>query len=121
MAHAVFDVDGTVAAYPQECQALMSALMAAGHRVSILTGVSSMPVTQQDFDDKANYLRSLGMAESYDDMTVISNKVKGGLAIAKSLWLRDAGADIFVDNSTANAEEAIKYVDIVLVPWATRV
>lgn len=121
MAHAVFDVDGTAAAYPQECQALMGALMAAGHRVSILTGTSSMPVTQADFDNKADYLRSLGMGESYQDMTVISNKIDGGLAVAKAGWLRDVGADLFVDNSTANAQEAVKYVDLVLVPWATRV
>jgi len=99
----------------------MGALLAAGHRVSILTGSSNMPVTQQDFDEKANYLRSLGMGESYNDMTVISNQIKGGLPQAKADWLQMAGADIYVDNSKANASAAIGVVDMVLVPWATRV
>ncbi len=121
MAHLVMDLDGTISYAPSEMAALASAMMAAGHRVTVLTGTSNMPVTQKDFDEKTQYLCALGFSESYDDITIISNKIKGGLAVAKSEWLRDMGVDVYVDNSTENAQEAVQYVPCVLVPWPTRV
>lgn len=122
MAHVAVDIDGTAAAYPSQIQEICSAMMCAGHVVSILTGTSSMPVTQKDYDNKANYLNELGMGQSYNDMTVISNQVKGGLADAKAQWLVMNGVDIFIDNSQANCEAAVAAgVDIALCPWATRV
>lgn len=122
MAYVVFDIDGTVAAQPAQFQELASAMIAAGHRVGILTGSASDPVTQADWDNKANYLNSIGMGESYQDLTVISNQVKGGLANAKAQFCAQNGVDIYCDNSQANAQAAVDAgVDLVLVPWASKV
>lgn len=121
MAHCAIDIDGTAAAAPQQIQELASALMAAAHRVTIITGIADDIVTQEDFDEKSQYLCALGMAESYNDMVVISNNVKGGLAKAKAMWCKNHGVDILIDNNKENAKAAISYVPLVLVPWATRV
>lgn len=122
MAYAIFDIDGTIAAAPAQTQEIASALIAAGHRVGVLTGSSSDPVTQADWDNKANYLNSLGFGQSYHDLTVISNQVPGGLAQAKADWLSANGVDIYVDNSQANAEAAVEAgIDFVVVPWASKV
>ena len=122
MAYAIFDIDGTIGAAPAQTQEIASALIAAGHRVGVLTGSSSYPVTQADWDNKANYLNALGMGESYHDLTVISNQIKGGLANAKAQWCASNGVDIYVDNSEANAQAAVDAgVDLVMVPWATKV
>ncbi len=120
MAHIAVDIDGTVSAAPNQMQDICSALKACGHRISILTGVSSDPVTQQDFDEKANFLNELGMGQSYDDMTVISNK--GNLAKAKAKWCAGQGVDVMVDNNRANCDQAVSMgVPLVLCPWASRV
>ena len=122
MAYVVFDIDGTIGAAPAESQELASAMKAAGHRVGVLTGSSNFPLTQDDFDAKVKYLVSLGFGESYDDLTVISNQVKGGLAAAKGKYCADNGVDIYLDNNKENAQAAIEAgVEFVLVPWATRV
>ena len=120
MAHIAVDLDGTLSAAPVEMQDVLSALKACGHRISVLTGTSSDPVTQQDFDEKANFLNKLGLGESYDDMTVISNS--GNLAQMKAQICVDEKVDVFIDNSRANADAAVSAgVPLVLVPWASRV
>jgi hypothetical protein len=91
-------------------------MMSAGHRITILTGVSSDTVTQQDFDDKVAYLCGLGMAESYDDMTVVA----GDVSSQKALYCKDNSVDIAIDNSKSNAKAMMEYVPCVLVPWASR-
>ena len=122
MAHVMIDIDGTAAAYPQQIQELASAMMCAGHRVSILTGCANSPVTQQDWDNKANYLNELGMGQSFNDMTVLYSGIAGGLDKAKAAWCASQGVDIAIDNSKANAAAMIVAgVACVLVPWATRV
>lgn len=120
MAHIAVDIDGTLSAAPQQFQDILSALKACGHRISVLTGVSSNPVTQQDFDEKANFLNQLGMGQSYDDMTVISNK--GNLAKAKAQWCADNSIDVLIDNSRENCTQATSIgIPLVLCPWASRV
>jgi hypothetical protein len=122
MGHYVFDIDGTIAAAPQQCQELASCLMSCGHRVSIVTGTGNDVATQQDFDEKANYLNSLGMGQSYDTLVVISNSVKGGLPNAKAQWCVDNSVDCIVDNSKANcAAAADAGIKLTLCPWASRV
>jgi hypothetical protein len=122
MAYAIFDIDGTIGAAPTQSQEIASALIAAGHRVGVLTGTSNNPVTQEDWDNKANYLNSLGFGESYHDLTVISNQVLGGLAQAKADFLSANGVDIYIDNSQSNAQAAVEAgVAFVLVPWASKV
>lgn len=120
MAHFAVDIDGTISAAPDQMQDMLSALKACGHRISVLTGCSSEPVTQQDFDDKANFLNKLGFGESYDDMTVISNK--GNLAKAKAQWCFDNSVDVLIDNNQSNCQQAVKTgIPLALCPWASRV
>ena len=122
MGHYAMDIDGSIAAAPQQMQELASSLMAAGHRVSVVTGTGDDTVTQQEWDAKANYLNSLGMGQSYGTLTVISNSVSGGLPAAKAQWCVDNGVDCLIDNSKENAKAAVDAgVDLVMVPWASRV
>lgn len=117
MAHVVIDLDGTISAAPIECQALCSSLMATGHRVTVLTGAGDTDANQQMWDKKAQYLSSLGMAESYSDMTVVT----GNVPEQKLAYCRENSVDIAIDNSKENARAMTAYVPLVLVPWATRV
>ncbi len=122
MAHISLDIDGTIAAYPAQFQELASSWMSAGHRVSVLTGSGAPTITQREWEEKANYLNELGMGQSYDDLTVISNQVAGGLATAKAQWLCDNGVDVFIDNNRNNCEAALSVgIDLVLLPYATQV
>lgn len=66
------DLDGTADAFPRVFQSLSSALVAAGHHVYIVTGVSDPEVTQADIDAKKQYLTSLGFGpESYTSVVVV--------------------------------------------------
>ena len=122
MAHIAIDVDGTIGATPYQMQEIASALMAAGHRVTVLTGYGDGQVTQAIFDEKANYLNSLGFGQSYNDMTVIANGPGVDLAAKKADYCVSEGVDILIDNSKANAKAAVAAgVPLVLVPWASRV
>lgn len=122
MAHVAVDLDGTISAAPQQMQELCSALMAAGHRVSVVTGTANDTATQTDFDEKSNYLNALGMGQSYTDMTVIPSSISGGLPNAKAKWAKSQSVDIAVDNSKANAKAYVNIgIPLVLVPWASRV
>ena len=109
------DIDGSADSAPKEFQSLMAALRAAGHKVVILTGVSSPKVTAQDVQEKENYLRELGLGESYDKLKVFSNPPSQ----AKAAYCAKHGIDILIDNNTKTARLADKYC-VVLVPWATR-
>lgn len=116
---AVFDIDGNVDAAPTQMQGIMTALKAAGWTVEILSGVTGV-ATQADFENKSNYLNSLGCGQCWDHMTVVSHPT-GDVAGAKAQWLSEHGADVFIDNSKSNAKQAIKAgVPLVLVPWASR-
>jgi hypothetical protein len=114
------DIDGTLNAAPEQFVGLLSAIKGAGYRVSVVTGASDNPVTQQTFDDKANFLNELGLGQCYDDMTVISSV--GDLAQKKAKWCVDQSVDILIDNSIPNAKAAVASgIPLVLVPWASRV
>ena len=115
------DVDGTLDANPRQMQSIMSALMAAGHIVSVLTGTSNTVATQADFDNKVAYLTSLGCNECWNDMTVIAH-TDADLADQKAAWCATNGVDVLIDNTVANVKAANDAgVDLVLVPWASRV
>ena len=116
------DIDGTLDANPREFQSIMSALMAAGHIVSVITGTSDDSPTQQDFDNKCAYLTNLGMSECWNDMTLLSRSSTQDLAVLKANWLVVNGCDVFVDNSIANIKAAsMAGIALCLVPWASRV
>lgn len=121
MSHIAVDIDGTVDAAPSEMQGIMSALKAAGHRVSILTGTANPTATQQDFNEKSNYLNSMGCGQCWDSMTVVAHGGNVNLADAKANWLSSNGVDVLIDNDKDNAKAATKAgVPLVLVPWASR-
>ena len=108
------DVDGCIDADPAVMLALMQALRAAGQRVVILTGCSNTVVSQQDIEDKRNYLQQLGCGQAYDQLVVFADPA----APAKAEWLADNHADMLIDNSKTNAKMAPCFV---LVPWQSRV
>lgn len=107
------DIDGTIDAAPTIFLSLMQALRAAGHRVVVVTGSAAPAVTEQDLQDKANYLQQLGLAEAYDELVVVADPTDE----TKTQWLEDNGAALLVDNKKANAKAA---PCLTLVPWQTR-
>ena len=110
--HVGVDLDGTVDLDPANMASLMTALRAAGHRVSVLTGASTKHPTQDDLDNKADYLRELGMGSAWDSLVVFPSPP----AKPKAKWCRKHHVDILIDNDANNAQAASKHC-AVLVPW----
>ena len=117
--HVVVDLDGTIDAAPNQMQELLTALKAAGHRITVLTGSSDPNVGPQDFAEKSQYLASLGCGNCWDDMTVLGAQ-DDELSQAKADYCKSNGVDIVIDNDKTNAAAMSTVVPIVLVPWATR-
>jgi hypothetical protein len=116
------DLDGMISANPIEMQGLLSALRAAGHSVVIITGHSGDTVTQDDWNNKLNYLNKLGCQECFDTLVVIANPPGSDLAAAKANWLSDNACSIFFDNAVANVKSASAAgVPLCLVNWANKV
>ena len=114
------DLDNTIDATPKQFQSLMTALRAAGHLVIVLTGTAEDVASQTVWDEKANYLATLGCGTCWDQMTIVASPDGDG-ADAKAKWCDDNGVDILIDNSKDNARAATEAgVSLVLVPWATR-
>ena len=115
------DLDNTIDTNPKEFQSLMAALRAAGHVVTILTGTTEHAATEVIWQEKANYLKQLGLGACWDEMTVLADLYLADYPNRKGVWCKEHGVDILIDNSKANARGAIEAgVDLVLVPWATR-
>jgi len=112
------DIDGAIDAYPRELQSLMSALMAAGHRVHILTATSGDEATEHGAQTKVNYLNNLGMGECWHRLVEVDSD---DVPTAKVNYMTDAGADVFIDNDEANCAAAAKAgIPLVLMPWQSR-
>ena len=117
------DVDGTIDSTPRQLQSIMSALKAAGHTVVVLTGTQEEGgPTPADFEEKANYLNSLGCGSAcYDQLEVLDGSDKEKLPELKADWCKDNHVDVLVDNDKDNAKAASAAgVELVLVPWASR-
>ena len=118
MAVYMFDIDGTIDANPHHFCRIMCALKAQGDHVSVVSGSGNNPPSGNTFQDKCNYLCSLGVTECWDDLTVISGDIPAG----KAKWAQENGCSVAFDNSKANAKALLAAgVPLVLVPWATRV
>lgn len=91
---------------------LLAALRAAGHRVAVLTGASSDHPNQQDWQDKAHYLTSLGMANDWDTLVVFPNPPHK----PKAKWCRKNAVSILFENDAKNAKFAAEYCTVIL-PW----
>lgn len=109
------DIDGTLAAFPDELGALLQSLRAAGHTVHVVTGTDDSPATTVDCAEKAAYLQSLGCGECWDAIAVLPPPH----AENKAAYLQDVGASVLIDNSK-DAANAASDVCLVLVPWQTR-
>lgn len=119
MAHIACDVDGTITSAPQQFEMLLTALRAADHRVTILTGCSNSPVTKADFDAKVQLLSGLGCVGCWDYMVVFGCH-GDELAKAKAAWMKEHHVDLFFDNDERNVAAATPVVPLVLLPWTTR-
>ena len=107
-----WDIDGTLDEDPAVMASMMNALRAAGHNNVILTGASDKKPTQDDFDKKVGYLKSLGMGAAWDHMVVFGDPPHK----AKAKYCKKHGVDLLVDNSAENAELAADSCTV-LVPW----
>ncbi len=115
MAKFAFDINGTIDANPVLYESLMSALMAAGHDVVVLTGCSEPTPTQADVAEKAHLLNTLGVGHCYKTLVVFGDPPHK----AKAKWCKKNGVDMLIDNSVKNAQLAAKYCTV-LLPFATK-
>jgi hypothetical protein len=118
------DLDGSIDAAPGEFGPLMRALRAAGHTVSIVTGVKhNMESDPKDaYAAKVKQLDALDCGDCWDDMTVIAITDPKELAKAKAEWCHQNGISCAIDNNKTNAKAMVADagIPLVLVPWATR-
>ena len=118
-----FDIDGTIDSAPRAYQSIMSALKASGQTVVVLTGTQGDGgPTPADFEEKANYLNSLGCGSGvYDQLEVLDGSGKEKLPELKADWCAKNGVNVLFDNNKDNAKAALAAgVELVLVPWASR-
>ena len=115
------DIDGTIDAAPAECRTIMSSLKAAGNRVVVLSGTPFPTASQASWDEKRDYLVSLGCGACWDELVLVPHE-PGELADSKAKYCKDNGIDILIDNDKSNARAATGAgVPLVLVPWASRI
>lgn len=112
--HVAFDIDGTLDQDPVNFESLCSALMAAGHRVSVVTGCSGDKVSAQDKADKASYLSQIGFERGaqYDKLKVFPDPPHK----KKAKWCKKHNVAFLFDNSVKNAQLASEYCTV-LLPW----
>jgi len=115
-----FDLDNTIDATPHEMQTLMSTIKASGHWVEVVTGTGGDEATQAEWQNKVNYLNTLGCGACWNSLTIIAHP-NGSSDQLKAKWLVEHGFDVLVDNDKDNAKAATAAgVPLVLVPWASR-
>lgn len=99
-------------AFPREFQSTISAFHAAGHNVFIITGVEVTPVTQEDIDQKREYLTSLGISSDlYDSLIVCPEPHPENKAKA----IQDNKIAMLFDNSKGNIKAAAPYCAALLL------
>ena len=125
--HVAFDLDGTLDTATTEMQSLLARLKAGGDNISIVTGCSGPVPTEQDYLDKADYLRSLGFDSLYHWLIVIGDPPHARKAdvcahglneIVGKLHVQVPKVDILFDNSLQNARLCSQHC-LVMVPWNT--
>jgi hypothetical protein len=114
------DIDGTIDANPNELRSIMGSLIAAGHYVVVLTGTSGLAPTQSEWQEKRNYLSSLGCGSVWNELVIV-DPTQGDTADLKANYCVSNGVDVLIDNNKDNAKAATTAgVPLVLVPWASR-
>ena len=113
----VIDIDGTIDAFPLTMLALCSSLMAAGHRVYIVTGIEADTVIPADLRNKKKYLNGLGFGPgTYTGLEVLPQPHDKN----KAKWIKENNVSLLIDNDVANAKEA-KSECAVLLLWNNKV
>lgn len=108
------DIDGTVDSFPRLFQSLISALMAAGHHVYIITGVSETEVSDDDVAAKKGYLTALGITD-YTLLVVVPRPH----AKHKAAALDEHHIELLIDNKKANAKAAVDQCAVLLL-WNSK-
>jgi hypothetical protein len=121
--HVAFDLDNTLDTSRIPMQSLVSALKAAGHTISNLTGCSNPTPTAVQIKEKVEYLEALGFGDLWDWLVVIGDPPHERKAeiVHHGAPGQDGGlppVDILFDNSLHNARLASKHC-LVMVPWNT--
>jgi hypothetical protein len=117
-----FDLDNTIDANPSEFQSMMSALQAAGHTVIVLTGTSDPTATQQRWQEKANYLTSIGCGQCWDILVIMSHAGPANLSDLKAQWLVDNDVSLYADSTMSNAKAANSAgIPLVIVPQGSKI
>jgi hypothetical protein len=112
------DIDGTISADPSGLCDLMCALKASGENtIYIVSGNGATSTSGNTWQEKCDYLQSVGVTKCWDSLTVVG----GDIPAAKAQFCKDHNVDVAIDNSKPNAKAMIAAgVSLVLVPWATR-
>jgi hypothetical protein len=109
-------VDGVADAFPRVTQSLMSALMAAGHHVFVITGVDADAATAADRAAKVQYLTNLGIGpECYTDVIVCPQPHPENKAKA----IQDNHIGVLLDNDKQNIKAAAPYC-VALLLWNSK-
>ena len=121
MLTAMYDIDGTLSAQPHIFCQIMCALKAAGWHNAVVSGDNPDSPSGGTFQDKCNYLQSVGITECWDELVVIPSPTPEIRAQIKAQWCKDNAVSVMFDNDKGNADAAVVIgVPLVLVPWATR-
>lgn len=100
-----YDIDGCADSFPRVAQSTMSALKAAGHHVTVLTGVEAPQATAADQTAKAHYLSSLGIGpDDYNDLVVVPKPHPKN----KAQIIKSKGINMLFDNNKKNCKAAAK-------------
>lgn len=106
---ACFDLDSTLTASPDFYRAAMQGLIAAGHKVHVLTGTHTAKITPQEMSEKHSLLAQLGFVKGrdYDQLDVVPGP-ESDVAENKVRYMQAVGASHLIDDRKANCKAARK-------------
>lgn len=117
----VLDLDNTIDANPAQFQTIMSALKSCGHTVIVVTGTGDDTATQQRWQEKCDYLTSLGCGQCWDELVIMAHP-GGDIADDKSAWMVANDVHCFIDSTMVNAKSAnLAGIPLVLVPQGSKI
>ena len=112
-----FDIDGVISAFPGQMGSLMSALVAAGFHVWVITGVTGDTVTPEDVEAKREFLTNLGVGpDLYHELLVLPDPHPENKARA----IEENHIQVLVDNAKGNIKAAAAVGAVGLLLWNNR-
>lgn len=100
----MFDLDGTITAYPEQMNNLMNHLSKAGCDVQILTGHKGI-ITPETIEQKKQLLKAHNA--KYSKLTIVSSP-DNNVADQKVAYMKTVNATGLVDNNKHNVKAARK-------------